>query len=433
MPTLVLNAYSKEYPLITNPIRAAIYLQSDPYALIATQTKPSPHPTRTWSFPGLPRNNYGFSLDEVLDGVVIRNLALFDVVPGEVDGELIRKDEQIKVGTTIGFDADTNSAIFDGTGGSPDYRGWSIVPSELTGRGILAEGLDYSWDSITGELNLLQLDDQFYLDNVWNIHFNSSSQPAGNSYPTVTDFSIKLVTASYTVLAEDFGGKLICEPTANYMEVAFPAIATVPQGRKLMIEVSGTTRFMSLDGMVAMPNESFSVYRYLTKWRIDSQYGNFSLCGNVFGSDAIPADVVNALFLDGASVSRFTYARLYDYVLQLPVGQVVAYDSWATGNNKYLYSLANISNVFHIPDRRGIFEKNSSGIAGTYENESVGQFTTNFPFPTGDSFTGHQYPPTALGKGLAANSPVTLNLPVTLNAGMQNIPRNYSINRYVYV
>ena len=44
------------------------------------------HPTRVYSFSGLPRNNYGFSLDEIDgSGNVVNNLALFDVVPGQVD------------------------------------------------------------------------------------------------------------------------------------------------------------------------------------------------------------------------------------------------------------------------------------------------------------------------------------------------------------
>ena len=83
-----------------------------------------------------------------------------------------RNDEQIKVGVTPGFNQGDNSFTFDGTGGKPDYRGLSIVPSELNGRGILINGIDYSWNSITGNFTLLLPGDIFMANTVYNIHFN---------------------------------------------------------------------------------------------------------------------------------------------------------------------------------------------------------------------------------------------------------------------
>ena len=85
----------------------------------------------------------------------------------------VRDDEQIKVGVTPGFVSGANSFTFDGTNGRPDYRGLSIVPSELNGRGIIINGLDYSWDAITGKFTLLLAGDKFIDESVYNIHFNS--------------------------------------------------------------------------------------------------------------------------------------------------------------------------------------------------------------------------------------------------------------------
>ena len=95
-----------------------------------------------------------------------------------------RNDEQIIVGTTPGFNAGLQAVVFDGTEtfiGSglykPDYRGWVIVPSELTGRGILALGLDYSWDKDTGTFILLQVGDILETGTYYNIHFEPKPDP----------------------------------------------------------------------------------------------------------------------------------------------------------------------------------------------------------------------------------------------------------------
>lgn len=93
---------------------------------------------------------------------------------------LLRNDEQIKVGTTPGLVAGTSYFRFDGSEtalGSgifvPDYRGYLIVISELTGRGILVEGLDFSWNYITGEFEFLQASDIFSLNTWYNVHFEN--------------------------------------------------------------------------------------------------------------------------------------------------------------------------------------------------------------------------------------------------------------------
>lgn len=90
---------------------------------------------------------------------------------------IVRNDEQIIVGTTPGLLTGASSFTFDGTNGKPDYRGFEIVISELTGRGILARGLDFDWDSVEGRFDFLQLGDIFEEDTYYNVHFQPSEQP----------------------------------------------------------------------------------------------------------------------------------------------------------------------------------------------------------------------------------------------------------------
>lgn len=564
MSTLVLNAYSSAYPDITNRIRASIFLQSDPLAIIASQIDSTiGHPIRIWSFPGLPRNNYGFSLDEIDgDDNPITNLAYFDIVPGEVDGKLIRDDEQIIVDTTPGLTAGNTSAVFDGslvsggtlaivfqgntnashaaftlsgipftgdmvevdwstnpnptdppndysvsstvmagwtladlitdlynkmvaldvnttlfsTGGNngvrvhgfstasidvtltstpgavkPDYRGWDIVIDEMTGRDILATNYDYSWDKVTGTFQLLQDGDIFASGQRYNIHFDSIVNPQGNSYPTVTDFNINLITSTQTITGSFFGDKLIVEPDDVYIEVTLPPIATVPVGRKLMVEVGGTSpvcaKFLSQDAIInflrgnvyAYPGESFSIYRYnrdsVNEWRVCDCDGNFKTVGQSVGDDSIQSNVYNKKLMDGSIESTLRYARIFnDIVLNLPLIQVVDFSAWSIGNNKYYFSKANGSGQFHFPDRRGIFEKNNSaGKAGDFQAAQVGQFTDNVVIPKENTSIGEA----GIGNfttGSGGNEPSDMN-PVTLtfNVGKENLVVNTLINKYCLI
>ena len=91
---------------------------------------------------------------------------------------IVKNDEQIIVGTTPGLLTGASSFTFDGTNGKPDYRGYEIVISELTGgRGILANGLDFEWDQEHGIFNFLQLGDIFLENTYYNVHFQPAAQP----------------------------------------------------------------------------------------------------------------------------------------------------------------------------------------------------------------------------------------------------------------
>lgn len=403
MPTVVLDAYSKAYPAIINRIRASVFLETDPTALVATIIDAvAGHPARIWHFPGLPRANYGFSLDEIDGGgTPINNLALFDVVPGSVDSILVRDDEQIKVDTTPGFVSGTQVAVFDGTGGKPNYIGWNIVPSELTGRGILALGLDYSWDATTATFTLLQAGDTLPGEQIYNIHFDPILSPGGigGSPSTVNDFSTRIATVDGNIDITDFGGTIIVEPDGTYLELTLPDITTVPQGRCVTIETimvlgngvqcvkvlaGGADVINFLRGNIyMMNNESLQVYRFRrpdtsNEWRVRNCDGNFKSVGEMIGDDAIQSGVYCKQLLDGSIKNKNQFARIYnEVVLNLPLTQVVSFDTWATGNNKYLYSKADSSDPaqldnFHFPDRRNLFERNNNaGKAGDFQDQDI--------------------------------------------------------------
>lgn len=393
MATVTLNAYSKAYPGIANRIRASV-LSWDKLTVIASITETGAHLARLWSFAGLARNNYVFSLDEIDGGgIVINNLAEFDVTPGELDGSIVRDDEQYQVGAALsGLVTGATSATFDGTAGVPDFRGWNVVPSFLTERGILVRGLDYSWDTDLGIFALLQAGDTFQA-NMWtNWHFDSKTNTAGNSVPSVFDYSIRFVDTTGDIEYDDFGNALLAEPAGVYMEQNLPEITSVPIGRVLRIIFGGITTACTkivpsgansiqfLKGnIIGIPGEWIDIVRFhystgVNQWKVVGAFGNFARVGDTIYCDQIQAQMFGAKLLDGSKELVTQYARIYnEVVLNLPGAQVCAFDDHATGLNKYLFSLAKVGGPddgkFYFPDRRGLtIKSNNIGKAGDFED-----------------------------------------------------------------
>lgn len=395
MATVVINAYSIPYPLITNDIRVDISTQASPLAIIDSQTEPAPHPERIWSFPGLPRTNYVFQMNEVDgDGNPVRQLAYFDIVPGDLTMGIWRAEEQVRVDETIGLVSGNTSFTFDGTDGAPDWTGWEISIEEYSGVGTMIRGVDYSWDSVTGVfayLNGMELAPEQW----FTVEFEAQAGGAA-SVPTFTDFSMRIITTDETLVPDDFGKKLIIEPAGNYLELTLPSLSLVPSGRYCMIESESDQSFKCikfiLDGtdvlkflhgsLYMMLNEKLYIYRFVDtgrdEWRICNEIGSFIHCGEIVSDDL--SNVFNKVLMDGGTgdgLDKFQYARLYnEVVLRLPVSQRVNYDSWAA--NQTFYSLANSANPsfadkFRIPNRLGLVEKaNPIGrIVGSFEPANI--------------------------------------------------------------
>lgn len=373
MSLVTLFAWTADYSFITNDIRVDLMKQSDPLAIIASEVDvyaTTGHIPRTWSFPGLERTDYIFRLSEIDNiGNIINVLSQFFVVPSGVGDILTRDDEQIQVDVTTGLTNGNTHVTFDGTGGKPDYRGWNIVPERSQPGAIQIRDLEYTWNPITGDYDLIQAGDIFAPGEYFNIHFNPLQN---NISATVsTDFEVLLKTANYIVSVNDFGKKIICEPVGDYMTLSLPSISLVTSGRALMIEVSKpdhcSVRVVTSDDIgtngsfIACSGDSFRVYKFVRsvgvyEWRADNCDGNFRTAGRIVSSDE--TNYLSSIIMDNSLRSVLKYARLYEFVLGLNALDVVSYASWGTGDNKYKFSLSDGTN-FHTPDRRDLWQSNS--------------------------------------------------------------------------
>ena len=461
MATVTLNAYSIGFPTITNNIRAAVYKVSDPTALIASIIDTTiGHPSRIWSFTGLDRTNYLFSLDNIDgSGNVVQNLAAFNVVPANIDGLLSRQEEQIEVGVTPNLFSWATSATFDGSSSSPDYRGWNINICAVGNQNFLIRGVDYSWNQTTGVFTLLNSGDVFASGQWYNVIFDNNTEIAGGSMPTTFDLPIQLITANKTLVATDFGQQLIVEPSGTSLTITLPDISTVVSGRALYIDSSstgtqycvsilpnGSDTINFLDGnLFVCPEESLIIYKFtrsagVYEWRVRSADGNFRHVGELVSDDNNA--VYNKLILGGESVDKTIYARLYNYVLSLPSSQVVNYDDWATGNNFTKFSFANsanptYANQFKIPSRVNLFERMvaSGRVVGDYQSDAIishkhesSYGNSNHIFGSGVSRLVQQLYGTTASKITELTSDVS-----NATTDIETRPKNYCTNKYILV
>ena len=455
-----LNAITKPYPLITNKIRASLFKQSSPQAVYyALIDDIAGHPARIFTFENIPVELYNFSLDEISNiGEVINNLAFFSVAPSKSSGLLSRNDEQIKSDFTPGFNHGLNEYYFDGRdlgGGlkAPDYIGWSIVPSELTGRGILAKALDYTWDSVFGKFNLIQENDVIQPNQYYNIHFDPVNTISATLPSAGSDFDILYITDD-TLLDSTCGGKrIICQPASDFIVITLPDLISMPANRPIDFEIStvgvkcvqikglGGQSLRFGDGTIyCHDGESLKIYKFVRnassqdfEWRVCETNGNFKSVGNIVSSDIVYGGQSNFLLANGQAVSARAYARLYnEFVMQLPIGQVVAFSDWSAIDKKTFYSFVDsTTGNFHVPDRQGLYERmTGAGIpAGTYLQDEVGKHQHVIPY---DMIAGGTGQSANLRQDSNGSQYIKLGK-VQENDGDETRPKTYFTNKYITI
>ncbi|HEY4288274.1 MAG TPA: hypothetical protein VGN00_14315 [Puia sp.] len=483
MATVALEIWTGAYNTIVNPIELRVYREDDPLAIVVSQRHPAPHLADTWFFPGLDRTNYVFRIFEMtnmVDNDIIRQLGDdMNVVPGSASGVAYRATEQIVADVTTGFSSGVNTVVFDGTDGREDWRGWDIATLDRIGSDSMKRGVDYSYDKVTGTLTLLVDGDLFGPNEWYNVDFQVQTTDITQSTPTTfPQFTTpKIISVNYLISAGgDFGGLLIVRPADNYLEITLPDIATVVAGKLLTIEMAPSLDVQKCGKLIAAagqpidwlagnrsdlyfcPTDSFSVYKFIdttgadpvSMWRIFNPFGNFTRVGEQVVDDNIAANVFNKVLLDGSDGDIQQYARFYnDYLLQLPGAELVNYDDWGTGNNKYKFSLANSSNPanagkFKFANRSNIFERITDGVRkpGDFQAQMIllhdhimhgkggiiGAGLTWFLSIINSAYSGggsHKF-------GGKSNGPDP-NMRTGDTGGSENIPNNIAVRKYCFV
>lgn len=444
------------FPTVLSDLKYALYDPADGTEL-AEQTFAAPHPERTVLFMGLDRQNYDFKLIEMVGGMPVNIRQSYSFVPDRDDIQY-RDPEMLQAGVTVGFPANVNAVTFDGTAGAPDFRGWDIEIERMP-TGTMVQDIAYSWDKITGVLTLLQAGDIFSQDEYFNVTaflIISATQgvPIGRQFSLVVE-----IDADYTLIAGDAGKKILIQGATDYLEVTLPDINLIMQRRTMFFETgignhkcvkikvpdgSGQTIDFgkgAMDSVFMGVCESFELYRQGAVWRIAAPVGNFLTVGRNFATDASEADEFNAILMDGRSVNKLAFARLWAYVLTLDPGQVTTYAGHGADPTKYS-TLNGAGDEFYIPNRIGRHERNASAleVAGTAGADNVGAHSF-FIFGSGDTNTVlDATKPPLFSKGDGGNLGYTIrnssSAPdkgiITAGNGETRV-KDYLINRFVLV
>lgn len=389
MGTITPRIYTGAFPTISNPIKYALFAASDPLAEIESQTFAAPHPVRAVSFPGLERINYILRIYEMSNGLPIRTLVDdFNFNPDNQDIKY-RTPEILVCGFTPGFNAGANSFTFDGTDGKPDWRNWTPI-MQPPGFSPWLEGFNYTWDSSTGTLTMVDgqtFESEFRVLAEFQTIVDpgaSGGVPSGRMFGEVLE-----VTSDITLTADDFGKKILINPASTYLKITMPVITGVVQNKTIFFETgvdTGTPFCVEIEAqagtqwafgkagrtsMFMIANETFTAYRHSTAWHVQDAIGNYKNVGEQTASD--DDEMLGAILMAGQTLNATQYKRLYnEFVMNLPPTQVVAYASWAT--NKTKWSFVDSYGNFKCPDRTNMHERNanSTNVPGKYLAPMVG-------------------------------------------------------------
>jgi hypothetical protein len=344
----------------------------------------------------------------------------------------------------------------------------------MGGEGDMKKGVDYSWNPSTGTLTLLTVGDLFGPNEWFNVDFATQISDVTDSIPvSVPIFSTpRIITADYAAVPGDMGGLLILDPPDGYMEITLPDTAAIVAGRLLTIEMrrfaigdNKCAKIKTLPGqsvdwyrgamteLYICPNEFISFYKFIdpsgpnTMWRVWNPFGNWLRVGEQVWDDGI--DVVNKILMAGGPIDSQQYARLYnDYILNLPPTQVCNFDDWATGNNKYKFSLANSSNPantgkFHIPDRRNLFDRMTDGtrLPGDFQDhqsldhqhDTLVGLIPGAPNGAGPNKSGGKYGDPRTGQTDLVSHPTNHTGGLLSNFGSETRPMNIAGRKYLLV
>jgi hypothetical protein len=464
----------------TNTIKIAIYKDSDPSTEVAAQYKQGAFTNGIFYFAGLDNVAYKvkrFEVDNADHTHILADYGVFYVFTPSNQKIEYKAPVKWYAGTTLMADGVTVFPAGVSSFTNADWAGWDAQMLHYFG-GIYERGTDYSYDSVAGIVAKLLPGDVFEQDARYELIFAPRISDAGSDTGTSFGFAgKKYITANSSLTAADMGKKILIKGAAGYLEVALPKLSDVQELKPFYIEMppSNTVRCAkfkaqpnekidfakgNLTELCLYPSESFEIYKetddtdtanVVSYWRIQNAQGNFLKVGETVSDEGDTSHVINKIQKDGGGfgLDANVYARLYNYILNLPSAQVVTYAQWGSGNNKYKFSLKDsITNLFHIPDTRGLYESqsNAARLANSYEDSAledhehlipIGSLSENGTAPFGNSGitqNGGQYYGKGSHKWDLTSKPYILASPggwVQQDSSSSTHPENVANNKYL--
>lgn len=445
-----------------NTLVAGIYKASAPSVLIAFYEFPGPYTgaTQLHTFPGLANVVYNYVLyespDHLADGTV-RNS--FSVQPNS-NAFNVRDPLYLEADASLFFASGTN---FYGQDSSLIGWNWYL---ELVAAGTqhyteiwtkTIAGIPTTQDDTRADgWKLTQVGALIAPDERWVIHFlpqlGAIAAPSSGTFISGTT----LLTANTALDASAVGQSFLLQGGGGFIGITMPDITTVPDNEPIFFNSNGGSHinagltcragqfFQWYNNQSNLPTtyassiylgqeEDIYAYRFTfpggaKRWIISGDKIGMRQVGEIVQHySALP---FNTIFANGQLLSRANYARLWAWVQATPgilisnstFNNTAVYNGITYFINHGKYTDGDGSTTFGVPllwsygFLRGI-ANGGARTPGDFQQDSIGKFSLDMNFPTGDTFTGHPYAPTALGKGLAINAPYTLNQLIPVDGG----------------
>jgi hypothetical protein len=354
--------------ITTDYLVVAIYEATAPSTLVASQGFAAPHTSfQNIVFPGVnpvPHIVIVYQTPTNTASGTIRHRFMYD--PSYQSAQ-IRLDMFLVADSTPGFSS-TGISYTDAT-----LIGWTFS-NERRGFGTMQPGNDYSYDATTGTWTLLATIDNptpsIAPGEMFILHFQPkivTLVPVVNSANIISDSYD--ITADISLDVTHMGKCGLIAGSGDHLTVTLPALSTIPDNKLLFLisqggsHINATIKSFGSDSIKFLGGSPVSIimgqcerlwmFKKNGFWNVLSADGNFKTVGEVFDSYSNDTSVIlNAIFANGGTISRVTFARITDYVTnKLDPSQVVNDADWNNPalKNKGKWSTGDGSTTIRVP------------------------------------------------------------------------------------
>lgn len=387
-------------PGITNYLIASAYEASNPNVAVSFQVLPHPLVADV--------NITFINLNPVVHNVIIWENTT-PVPGGSIRHKFIYDPEYANATVSVRDDL----FLTVGAGGDNPVAGTSdftlaslqdwLYTVERRGYGSMQPTVDIDITLNRETISLIKTDGEGNVDvfgegEVFILHFEPkivTNQPIESQNSGRIFSATETLTVNTTLIAAGVGKAYKIQGENDTITITLPAINTMPENRHIAfiseggshknatIKAAGsdTIEWLNTTRQTIILGQSERVWIYVIGgvWVVSSAYGGFSRVGEIYMS--YDNSDINAVFANGALLSRDVYARLWQWVQLADPSLIVTDTNW---NNLALnlrgkFSFGDGSTTFRVPlltltgFLRGV--DGSSRIAGSYEAESIGPHT----------------------------------------------------------
>jgi len=394
----------------TSYLLVAIYDPSAPSVVLAFFSLPQPYTLNenfNVTFPGLNAQNYNLTIWENITNTVggtARNQ--WSVQPTQETTQ-VRADLYLEADVSPNLVSGTTSYVADGPN---DLTGWTYsVERVAAGTQFPVIGSTIAFDA--NGFHLTQAGDVFNPNEKWVLHFVPLVQQAAPP-PTPTSglFASVIIVTANQILDNSYSRQgILIQGTGAALTITLPLLSTMADLQPIYfisdggehinatLLVQGTDRIewtgSQLARIVLAQGEHCWLFKSNLIWNVMSASGSIMDAGSIIYSYKLAGGtnpyVKNTVLANGQTLSRITYARLFDFLNSVPGDGIVSDSHWGDSvsvngvtyfPNKGKWTFGDGSTTFRVPYLVNQFIRGVDGstrLLASYQPDGVGVFNAS--------------------------------------------------------